>query len=170
MRAAPPCDRPKVAPPAAPETVDATDVVLRFSRASGHRSEAEFYLALFRAESKESFANLVIGASVLRDAAEAVVLDLRFLRDLGLVPVVTLGLSSTAAASAEQADRLQRRLERADLPSQLLPIDSPSLADDVSEAARRGTIPIVVFTTGDTHDVVGRFDALGRTLVQAPHA
>ena len=85
------------------EGAETSDAILRFMESIGHRSEAEFYLALFRAEKKESFANLVIEASVLRDAAEAVVLDLRFLAGLGLVPVVSLGLTSLAKAAAEQA-------------------------------------------------------------------
>jgi acetylglutamate kinase len=148
-----------LAPP--PEGAETTDAILRFMESIGHRSEAEFYLALFRAESKESFANLVIGASVLRDAAEAVVLDLRFLRGLGLVPVVSLGLSSTGPASAEQAERLQRRLERADVPSTAFAAEAPALAEHVTEAARSGVIPIVAFTTGEANDAAARFDALG---------
>jgi bifunctional N-acetylglutamate synthase/kinase len=147
--------------PAKSPTGETPDAILRFMESIGHRSEAEFYLALFRAESKESFANLVIGASVLHDAAEAVVLDLRFLRGLGLVPVVSLGLSSAGAASAEQAERLQRRLERADVPSSAFAADAPRLAEQITETARGGVIPIVAFTTGDANEAVARFDALG---------
>jgi bifunctional N-acetylglutamate synthase/kinase len=143
------------------EGAETTDAILRFMESIGHRSEAEFYLALFRAESKESFANLVIGASVLRDAAEAVVLDLRFLRGLGLVPVVSLGLSSAGPASADQAERLQRRLERADVPSTAFAAAAPGLAREITEAARGGVIPIVAFTTGEANDAAARFDALG---------
>jgi acetylglutamate kinase len=148
-----------LAPP--PEGAETTDAILRFMESIGHRSEAEFYLALFRAESKESFANLVIGASVLRDAAEAVVLDLRFLRGLGLVPLVSLGLSSTGPASGEQAERLQRRLERADVPSTAFAADASALVQHITEAARSGVIPIVAFTTGEANDSIARFDALG---------
>ena len=103
-----PSDRP---PPA--DAAQTPDAILRFMESIGHRSEAEFYLALFRAEKKEGFANLCIEASVLRDASEAVVLDLRFLAGLGLTPVVSLGLTSAAKAGAEQAEKLMRRLERA---------------------------------------------------------
>jgi bifunctional N-acetylglutamate synthase/kinase len=148
----------KSAPPDAAETSDA---VLRFLESIGRRSEAEFYLALFRAASKESFANLVIGASVLRDGADAVVLDLRFLRGLGLVPVVSLGFGSSGPAGVDQVERLHRRLERADIPSQSYSTDTPSLADAVTESARNGVIPIVAFTSGDANDAVARFDALG---------
>jgi acetylglutamate kinase len=127
----------------------------------GHRSEAEFYLALFRAEKKESFANLAIGASVLRDAAEAVVLDLRFLSGLGLTPVVSLGLTSAGKAGAEQAERLLRRLERAGVPCAVNGADEPSLVATITEQARAGVIPIVAFTNGDASDEAARWDALG---------
>ena len=140
---------------------ETSDAVLRFLESIGRRSEAEFYLALFRAASKESFANLVIGASVLRDGADAVVLDLRFLRGLGLTPVVSLGLGSSGPAGADQVERFHRRLERAEIPSQSYSTDTPSLADAVTESARNGVIPIVAFTSGDANDAVARFDALG---------
>src|SRR4029079_10994340 len=97
---------------------ETSDAVLRYLESIGRRSEAEFYLALFRAASKESFANLVISASVLRDGADAVVLDLRFLRGLGLVPVVSLGFGSSGPAGADQVERLHRRLDKTDIPSQ----------------------------------------------------
>jgi acetylglutamate kinase len=151
----------KNGPLAPPEGAETTDAILRFMESIGHRSEAEFYLALFRAESKESFANLVIGASVLRDGTDAVVLDLRFLRGLGLVPVVSVGLASVGPASADQAERLQRRLERADVPSTTFAIDATRLDEQITAAARRGVIPIVAFTTGAPTEAVARFDALG---------
>ena len=152
---------PKSGPLAPTDGAETSDAVLRFLESIGRRSEAEFYLALFRAASKESFANLVIGASVLRDGADAVVLDLRFLRGLGLVPVVSLGFGSSGPAGADQVERFHRRLERAEIPSQSYSSDTPSLADAVTESARNGVIPIVAFTSGDANDAVARFDALG---------
>ncbi len=146
------------APPT--EGVETSDAVLRFLESIGRRSEAEFYLALFRAASKETFANLVIGASVLRDGADAVVLDLRFLRGLGLVPVVSLGFGSSGPAGTDQVERFHRRLERAEIPSQSYSTETPSLADAVTNSARNGIIPIVAFTSGGTHDAIARFDAL----------
>src|SRR5690348_12683503 len=151
-----PSDRP---PPF--EGGETSDAILRFLESVGHRSEAEFYLALFRAEKKESFANLAIGASVLRDAAEAVVLDLRFLAGLGLTPVVSLGLTSAGKAGAEQAERLMRRLERAAVPSAVSTAEDPALVKTITENARNGVIPIVAFTNGDASDEASRWDALG---------
>jgi GNAT superfamily N-acetyltransferase len=160
--------RPADSPPAAHsdrppplEGAETSDAILRFMESIGHRSEAEFYLALFRAEKKESFANLVIEASVLRDAAEAVVLDLRFLSGLGLTPVVSLGLGSAGKAGAEQAEKLMRRLERAAVPCSVSAADEPSLVRTMTEQARSGVIPIVAFTNGDAKDETARWDALG---------
>jgi acetylglutamate kinase len=146
-------------PPA--DAVETSDAVLRFLESIGRRSEAEFYLALFRAESKESFANLVISASVLRDGVDAVVLDLRFLRGLGLVPVVSVGFGSSGQAGAELVERFHRRLDKADIPSRAYSTETPALAEAVTESARNGVIPIVAFTKGDPNDAVARFDALG---------
>ncbi len=159
-----PADAPHASPsdrPAPFEGAETSDAILRFMESIGHRSEAEFYLALFRAEKKESFANLVIEASVLRDAAEAVVLDLRFLAGLGLTPVVSLGLTSAGKAGAEQAERLLRRLERAAVPCSVSTADHPNLVRTITEQARAGVIPIVAFTNGDASDEAGRWDALG---------
>jgi acetylglutamate kinase len=146
---------------APPDGADTSEAVLRFLQSVGRRSEAEFYLALFRAASKESFANLVISASVLRDGVDAVVLDLGFLRGLGLVPVVSLGFGSSGPAGADQVERLHRKLDRAEIPCQNFSTGDGSLAEAVTECARRGVVPIVAITSGDAMDAVARFDALG---------
>jgi acetylglutamate kinase len=143
------------------EVAETSEVILRFLESVGRRSEAEFYLRLFRAESKESFANLVTGASVLKDASEAVVLDLRFLRALGLSSVVTVGFGSIASAAAEQAEWLHRKLEKSDVPARVHAIAEPSLPEAVTATVRAGEIPIVAFTSGDPNNLVTRFGALG---------
>jgi hypothetical protein len=148
------------------EGAETADAILRFLESIGRRSEAEFYLALFRAESKESFANLSMGASVLRDGSEAVVLHLRFLRDLGLLPVVSVGLGSAGTVAGEQAERLHRRLERADVPSLVFRMGEASLAESVTDSARGGTIPLVAFASGDAADLASRFEALGDLCVR----
>jgi acetylglutamate kinase len=144
--------------PAAEQT---PDVVLRFLASIGRRSEAEFYLGLFRAESKERFANLVVDASVLRGALEAVVLDLRFLHGLGLVPVVTVGLHTEGAQGEAHAARLVGRLEREQLSAEQYPAGRADLAEAVTACVRNGRIPVVVFTGGGPQELCARFDALG---------
>ena len=146
--------------------MDPSDAILRFLDGVGRRSEAEFYLALFRAESKESFATLVIEAAVLRNAFEAVQLDLRFLHGLGLVPVVVLGVFSPGAAAVEHAERLRRRLERSEVPADVHRVGVS--AETVTASARAGRIPILVFDANGTDasdrlDVVGNLAATLRT-------
>src|SRR5215813_14046471 len=69
--------------PVTPKTAhspDAAGVVLTFLESVGRRSEAEFYLKLFRELPKESFAIIAAEAAVLRYAAGSLVEQLRFLR------------------------------------------------------------------------------------------
>lgn len=125
--------------------MDPAEVVLRFLESLGRRSEAEFYLALFRAEPKETFAAISVDANVARHATEAVTLDLRFLVALGLVPLVVLGLfdSKEAAEPLEQGARIKRRLERAGVPSALLAGEPAALHEEAAQLARAGTVPII---------------------------
>lgn len=139
------------------------DAVLRFLESVGRRSEAEFYLGLFRSEPKEQFAAISVDANVARHATEAVVLHLRFLHTLGLAPVVVLGLFAPTDAR-EHGARIRRRLERTGVPASILPPNDPDLSARISEAARGGTIPIVPFglTEGPTPDE--RFTRLAALL------
>jgi acetylglutamate kinase len=143
--------------------VDPSDAVLRFLEGVGRRSEAEFYLALFRAESKESFATLVIESAVLRQAFEAVVLDLRFLHDLALTPVVVLGVYGPGPATGLSAARLLGRLDRAGVPAEVLAAAPTDLAARVTACARSGRIPIVAFSELESPPVgIGaRIDRVG---------
>lgn len=142
--------------------MDPSDAILRFLDSVGRRSEAEFYLNLFRAESKESFATLVVEPAVLRHALDAVFLNLRFLHGLGLVPVVSLGLYRPGPYAGDNAERLARRLARVDVPAVIHPAGPRNLAALVTKSARAGQIPIVPYLTGDAGDVAIRFEALGQ--------
>src|SRR5262249_16822119 len=125
-------------------SMDPADTILRFLEGLGRRSEAEFYLGLFRAASKESFATLVVESAVLRQALEAVVLDLRFLAGLGLTPVVVLGLYAPGAGALEHAERLRRRLARVEVEAVVMPAELPEgdgravaqLGQQVTDSAR----------------------------------
>jgi acetylglutamate kinase len=122
--------------------MEPADAVLRFLESVGRRSDAEFYLALFRAEPKERFAAISVDANVARHANEAVTLDLRFLAALGLTPLVVLGLLDSMEV-AEHAARIRRRLERAGVPAEVVSWDDRELSAHAATAARSGTIPIV---------------------------
>ena len=122
--------------------MEPVDTVLRFLEGLGRRSEAEFYLSLFRAEPKERFAAISVDANVARHATEAVTLDLRFLATLGLFPVVLLGLFDSKEAQ-EHAARIRRRLEAAGVASVILDSDGDELAQAAIAATRAEQIPIV---------------------------
>jgi hypothetical protein len=124
--------------------MDPADVVLRFLESLGRRSDAEFYLALFRAEPKERFAAIAVDANVARHATEAVTLDLRFLAALGLTPVVVLGLLDGKEAG-EHGARIKRRMDKAGVPSAILTSDGEALAAEALQTARSGVLPIVPF-------------------------
>jgi hypothetical protein len=141
--------------------VDTPDAILRFLESIGKRSETDFYLNLFRAEEKESFANLVTTPAVLRGAFEAVVLDLMFLHGLGLIPVVSIGFWGGGAASADHANRLRRKLEKREMPAVVYSADEADLVQSITSSARESRIPIVAFAGPDPNDVSARFDALG---------
>ena len=102
--------------------------VLRFLASIGRPAEAELYLSLYRAERPESFAVIAVDPEVLGVAGDALAVDLEFLAELGLSPVLAL-------AAAEQAAQLAGGLAR------LVEAADPAGAADI---ARRGRIPIVL--------------------------
>jgi len=141
--------------------MDPADAVLRFLESVGRSEEAEFYLALFRAEAKERFATIAVDAQVARHALDAVVLDLRFLAALGLVPVVVLGLHEPGDAQ-EIAAKLGRRLEKAQVPAGvILPVQGTMA---IIAATHAGTIPIVPLGAADGAGVDERVARLGQLL------
>lgn len=140
------------------------DVVLRFLESVGRRSEAEFYVQLFRSEPKERFATLSVDSNVARYATDSVVLHLRFLYDLGLYPVVVLGLFEPTEAH-EHAARINRRLAREQVQAELVSPHDPSLLQKRCVAlTRSGIIPIVAFGTGQGATTADRVVALGALL------
>lgn len=144
--------------------MEPADVVLRFLESVGRRSEAEFYVSLFRAQSKESFAAISVDANVARHATEAVVLHLRFLANLGLAPIVVLGAFEPTDAP-EHAARIHRRLGREGIAAELFaPGGGEALAGRVAEAARAGRLPIVVLGLADGVMGEERFARMGALL------
>ena len=104
-------------------------LVVRFLASVGRPAEAELYLSLFRAERPESFALIAVDAEVTGVAAEALAVDLEFLAELGLSPVVAL-------ASGAQADHLAAWLGEAGHAERAAP-------DGAAAIARAGRIPLV---------------------------
>jgi GNAT superfamily N-acetyltransferase len=114
---------------------DPAALVLRFASSTGSPKDAEFYLSLFRAERPESFAIIAVAEAVMRDAADAIITDLRFLARLGLVPVIQLGVIDPGDAE-RHAHWIAERL-RPDVRAQ---VTAPGEARNL---ARAGVMPLI---------------------------
>jgi ribosomal protein S18 acetylase RimI-like enzyme len=130
--------------------LEPSELVVRFVRSIGRPAEAEYYLSLFRAARPESFAIIAASENVLREAADALVVDLRFLSQLGLHPTIALGLVQPRRAR-EHAEALRAALQ----PRIEAHVVAPG---DAAEVARRGGIALVPFAQGAGID--DRFDRL----------
>ena len=121
----------------------APDTISRFLWSIGKRAEADFYLALFRAETKERFATIAVDGPVLTHALDALVVDLRFLSELGLIPVIVLGLLD-ADDVIKHASSLALELARVDVSCTVIEHPTPAEAAEAARAAARdGIIPIL---------------------------
>jgi acetylglutamate kinase len=105
-------------------------LVHRILASIGRPAEAELYLSLFRAERPESFALIAVDADVAGIAEDALAVDLEFLAELGLTPVV-------AFEDAGQAAHLAAWLGDA-FPGGVV------AADGAAAAARAGRIALCV--------------------------
>jgi acetylglutamate kinase len=137
--------------------IGARQLVLRFLASIGRPAEAEQYLALFRGAHGGRFAILHVSHAVLRDAADALIVDLRFLAELGLLPVIVIGAERARNAGAHAA-----RLAAALAPGIAAAVTAPAPAA-VAAALDNGQLPVVALTEpdGDTRAALdARFDAI----------
>ncbi|MDH5672911.1 MAG: hypothetical protein OEZ06_12225 [Myxococcales bacterium] len=123
------------------------EAVLKFLRSVGNSSEAEFYLDLFRSWAPERFAAIAVLAAAMDHGSEGVALDLRFLHQLGLTPLVVLGLYDPAR-SDEHGRRLVELSQQAGIATEVLEGDAS--AARIAACASRGQIPILSLR-GDDH-------------------
>lgn len=137
-------------------TMDTAGAVLKFLRSVGPGADAEYYLREFRDGPRERFAAICVDAATMSEAADAVALDLRFLAELDLTPVVALGLGG-ATEGAQDAASLQASLDDEGVRAALLPADEPTA---VRDAARNGIIPIVALGSGARHGAAQRLGLL----------
>ncbi len=150
--AAPAPPEPAPAPPEPAEPADPGDLVLRFLASIGRPAEAQQYLDLFRSEHPERFAVVHVADAVVRHAADALAVELRYLVELGLEPVLAFG-----AIEPRGAARAAQRMAAA-----LGPVRSrhcPATAAAVTAVCRANAIPLVTFEREDG-GADGRFDAL----------
>ena len=104
-------------------------LVLRFLASIGRPAEAELYLKLFRAERPESFALIAVDREVVGVGVDALAVDLEFLSQLGLTPIL-------AFDSAAQAQQLAGALPDRVCAEVVAPAGAAQLA-------RAGRIPLV---------------------------
>jgi len=118
------------------------ELVLRFLTSVGRPAEAQQYLELFRgarsaadAEEPGAFAIIHVSEPVLDHALDALVVDLRYLAELDLLPVLTFG-----AVSGARAQKSAQRVAAA-LPPQVRA--QVTAASQVAQALRDDCLPLV---------------------------
>jgi len=122
--------------------MDPADAVLTFLRSVGTHADAEYYLRMFREGPAERFAAIAVDAATMASSGDAVALDLRFLSQLELTPVVVLGLRDPDAAS-EDAERLREQLAAAGVGVATHGDGGDLDIDSIAATARAATIPVV---------------------------
>ena len=140
------------------------ELVLRFLASIGRPAEAQHYLALFRTE-PEKFAVIHVSDAVLRDAVDALLVDLRFLADLGLRPVMVFG-----GVRPRGARRRAERVRDALAPDVPCTVVEPAAAADAARAGQIALVPLGGNGAGASEDdeadpgIDDRFDALARLV------
>lgn len=140
------------------------EVVQRFLQSVGQRADIDFYLGLFRAQKRESFAILSVDARVVRAALDSLHFDLRILTDLGLTPVVLLGLVEPEDAEV-QAARLAEWLAEDQVRATIVPAGpgaNGGLVEALRDALGAGTVPLVPIRAAPDRTVDDRFALLGQ--------
>lgn len=153
------------------------ELVLRFLTSVGRPAEAQQYLELFRgartaaaAAQPGAFAIIHVSEPVLDHALDALVVDLRYLAELDLLPVIAFG-----AVASGRAHKSAQRVAAA-LPPQVRAQVTP--ASQVAQALRDDRLPLVPLVSkapaagdaanadepGDGAD--RRFDALAELVTQ----
>lgn len=144
------------------------ELVLRFLTSVGRPAEAQQYLELFRgarsaadAEEPGAFAVIHVSEPVLDHALDALVVDLRYLAELDLLPVLAFG-----AVGGSRAQKSAQRVAAA-LPPQVRA--QVTAASQVAQALRDDCLPLVplIASRGNGQGDVEadrRFDALAELV------
>jgi NAT, N-acetyltransferase, of N-acetylglutamate synthase len=140
------------------------EIIQRFLESVGAKADIDLYLKLFRAQRKESFAILVPNAQIVKGALDPVHFDLRILADLGLIPVVLLGLLEPKDADA-QAQRVADWLIEDHVRCEIVRADPEMNAEaimSIRAVIARGAIPLVSVEAAAPQTVDLRFRLLAR--------
>lgn len=141
------------------------DIAQRFLESVGSKADIDLYLKLHRAQRKESFAILAPNAQIVKTALDPVHFDLRILADLGLLPVVLLGLLEPKDADTQAARVYDWLIEDAVACTVIRAAAAgaglhPDTVTDIREAVGRGAIPLVSLEAFKDLTVDGRFRVL----------
>src|SRR5690606_35762078 len=126
----------------------AAETVLTFLESVGRRSEAEFYLELFRKLPKQSFALVLVRERALAAAPESLMEQLKFLTDLGLRATLVLGAWSSRGVERALSN-LAASLARGGLASSSFDLAAPDLAARLTRALEAEEVPLVRARPGD---------------------
>lgn len=140
------------------------EIIQRFLESVGAKADIDLYLKLFRAQRKESFAVLVAGAQIVKSALDPVHFDLRILADLGLIPVVMLGLFEPKDAGA-QAQRVADWLTEDKVHCAIVHADADMTArtiEAIQTTIACGAIPLVSMEAAAGQQVDARFRSLAK--------
>ena len=141
------------------------EIVQRFLESVGAKADIDLYLRLFRAQRKESFAILAPNAQIVKSALDPVHFDLRILANLGLLPVVLLGLLEPKDGDAQAARVADWLLEDA-VPCDVIRAEAegqnlrPATVAAIREVVARGAIPLVSLEACKEMTIDGRFRLL----------
>ncbi|MCB9667508.1 MAG: hypothetical protein H6715_05230 [Myxococcales bacterium] len=128
-------------------SMEPSDAVFHFLESVAPATEAEFYLNLFRAQAKESFALIAVQRGIAEHALDAVAVDLRCLALLGLTPVVVLGVDN-GSHTPRSAERLLAMLNEAKVQA----AEAAPVVSAIRKLAAGGIIPVVALPPQKTHD------------------
>ncbi|HXU62437.1 MAG TPA: hypothetical protein VN962_12090 [Polyangia bacterium] len=140
------------------------EIIQRFLESVGNKADIDLYLKLFRSQRKESFAVLVAGAQIVKSALDPVHFDLRILADLGLIPVVMLGLFEPKDAGA-QAQRVADWLTEDKVHCAIVNADAdmgPPTIEAIQTTIACGAIPLVSLEAAAAQQVDARFRSLAK--------
>ena len=144
--------------PLAASVASPQDLVLRFLASIGRPLEAEQYLALFRSEHPERFAIVHVADAVVRHAADALAVELRYLHELGLHPVLAFGAIEPRSA-ARAAERMAAALTT--VPTRVVAADAAAIRAAIAD----GALALVVLDREDGA-ADGRFDTLAELTAE----
>jgi GNAT superfamily N-acetyltransferase len=141
------------------------EIAQRFLESVGGKADIDLYLKLFRAQRKESFAILAPNAQIVKTALDPVHFDLRILANLGLLPVVLLGVLEPKDGDA-QAARVAEWLVEDAVPCDVIRGEGegqnlrPTTVASIRAVIGRGAIPLVSLEACKEMTIDGRFRIL----------